>query len=133
MKFFKFLFEWKYCLKDRKIVLEIMQGREAELKNGSKGVISQRVLSMFTEAKRVNSNEQHVDDDQNVQLVWFIAVSIFFFINSFCKIQIKFNFLVASESCGKTVYTAAKWKNRFERCLWSAVFEVRTQNLQHFI
>lgn len=53
------------------MIMAMMMGREAELKDGSKGIISQRILSMFTEAKRVNSNEQHVDDDQNVQLVRF--------------------------------------------------------------
>lgn len=51
------------------MVMVLMMGREAELKDGSKGIISQRILHMFTEAKRINSNEQHIDDEQNVQLV----------------------------------------------------------------
>lgn len=56
------------------MVMTMMLGREAELKDGSKGIISQRILNMFTEAKRVNSNEQHTDDEQNVQLVRFHCI-----------------------------------------------------------
>lgn len=43
--------------------------REAVLELGAKGEISQRLLHMFTEAKRVNTNEQHMDEEQNIQLV----------------------------------------------------------------
>lgn len=44
-------------------------GYEARLIDGAKGSTAQRILGMFTEDKRISSNEQHMDEDENVQLV----------------------------------------------------------------
>lgn len=123
------------------MITQLLLGHETQLKGGARGPISARILNMFTESKRLNSNEQHMDEEQNLQPVTTVYFAGFLYLIcwlfdrfSHYRIQSKNNLpcgwvvrqcqrvLVVLNFCGNFSYCALLWENYLIFFFFSAIF-----------